>query len=82
MKTTPDLPADGASTLRFDPARRGGHKAASLTRLVTDAVRRTYAKPGPASKVRLDLTPGRAVLTPPSGTAKLTHEEVRAALYD
>jgi hypothetical protein len=82
MKTTLDLPADVARTLRLESARRGGRKAASLTRLVTDAVRRAYPNPDPASKVRLDLTPGRAIVTPPVGTPKLTHEEVRAALYD
>lgn len=82
MKTTLDLPADVARTLRLESARRGGRKAASLTRLVTDAVRRTYATATPAAKVRLDLTPGRAVVTPPPGTAKVTSEQVRAALYD
>lgn len=82
MKTTLDLPADVARTLRLESARRGGRKAASLTRLVTDAVRRTYTASGPAAKSRLDLTPGRVVITPPSGTAKVTSEQVRAALYD
>lgn len=82
MKTTLDLPADVARTLRLESARRGGRKAASLTRLVADAVRRAYAAPGPAAKTRLDLTPGRVVVTPPRGTAKVTSEEVRAALYD
>lgn len=82
MKTTLDLPADVARTLRLESARRGGRKVASLTRLVADAVRRTYATPGPPARIRLDLTPGRAVVTPPPGTAKVTPEEVRAALYD
>lgn len=82
MKTTLDLPADVARTLRLESARRGGRKAASLTRLVADAVRRAYPADGPAPQSRLDLTPGRAVVTPPRGTVKVTHEEVRAALYD
>jgi hypothetical protein len=82
MKTTLDLPADVARTLRLESTRRGGRKVASLTRLVTGAVRRTHAKPGPTAKVQLDLTPGRAILAPPAGTAKLSHEDVRAALYD
>jgi hypothetical protein len=30
----------------------------------------------------LDRTPGRAVVTPPPGTAEVTSEELRAALYD
>ncbi len=36
----------------------------------------------PAARARLDLTSGRAVVTPPWGTAKVTHEDLRAALYD
>ena len=82
MKTTLDLPADVAQTLRLESARRGGRKAASLTWLVTDAVRRAYPAPGPVAKSRLDLTPDRVVITPPRGIAKVTSEQVRAALYD
>ena len=82
MKTTLDLPADVARALRLESARRGGRTAASLTRLVSDAVRRAYVSPEATTKSRIDLTPGRVVVTPPRGTPKVTSETVRAALYD
>ena len=84
MKTTLDLPAEmwPARSGWNPPAAAGARPPPSLTRLVTDAVRRAYAAPGPAAGSRLDLTPGRAVVTPPRCTAKVTSEQVRAALYD
>jgi hypothetical protein len=50
--------------------------------LVSDAVRRAYVSPEATAKSRIDLTPGRVVVTPPRGTPKVTSENVRAALYD
>jgi hypothetical protein len=62
VKTTLDLPADGAHVPRLESARRGGRKAASLTFLVSDAVRKIYGTPA-AKKPRIDLTPGRVVIS-------------------
>lgn len=81
MRTTLDLPADVARVLRLESARRGGRKAASLTSLVADAVRRTYGVPAPG-KPRHDLRPGRVVIRPAPDAPCLTPERIRAALYD
>lgn len=77
MKTTLNLPEDVARTLRMESARRGGRKAASLSKLVADAVRSTYG--GTPGEPRLDLTPGRAVVRV---KGRVTSAEVHAALYD
>lgn len=81
MKTTLDLPEDVAQTLRLESARRGGRRAASLTSLVVDAVRKTYGGPA-AQKPRIDLTPGRVVIAAATDAPKLTPALLKGALYD
>jgi hypothetical protein len=77
MKTTLNLPGDVANTLRLESAKRGGRKAASLSKLVSDAVRAVYG--GAVGAADLDLTPGRAVVRI---EGRVTSAEVRAALSD
>ncbi len=81
MKTTLDLPDDIAQVLRLESARRGGRKAASLTSLVSHAVRKTYGAPA-AKKPRIDLTPGRVVISAAADAPKLTPALINGALYD
>lgn len=81
MKTTLDLPDDIARVLRLESARRGGRKAASLTSLVVHAVRKTYGAPA-GRKPRIDLTPGRVVVSAAAGAPKLTPTLIQRALYD
>lgn len=81
MKTTLDLPEDVAQVLRLESARRGGRKAASLTSLVADAVRKTYGAPA-AKKPRIDLTPGRVVIGAAADAPRLTPALIKGALYD
>lgn len=81
VKTTLDLPDDVAHMLRLESARRGGRKAASLTLLVADAVRKTYGAP-PGRKPRIDLTPGRVVIGGAADAPKLTSALIKGALYD
>jgi len=81
MKTTLDLPADVARTLRLESARRGGRRTASLTSLVADAVRRTYGAPA-AGKPRVDLTPGRVVIRAGADAPKLTSAFLKGVLHD
>ena len=81
MKTTLDLPDDIAQVLRLESARRGGRKAASLTALVSAAVRKTYGTPA-AKKPRIDLTPGRVVISAATDAPKLTPALINGALYD
>jgi len=80
MKTTLDLPEDIAHVLRLESARRGGRKAASVTSLVADAVRKTYGAPA-GKKPRIDLTPGRVVISAAADAPKLTPALIRGALY-
>ena len=81
MKTTLDLPADVAQTLRLESARRGGRKAASLTSLVADAVRRTYGS-APTGKTRVDLTPGRVVIRAGADAPQLSPGLLKGVLHD
>jgi len=81
MKTTLNLPPDVARTLRMESARRGGRKAASLSMLVADAVRKVYTA-APAGRVRARLTPGRVVIGAAPDAPKLTEERIQAALSD
>jgi hypothetical protein len=81
MRTTLDLPADVARTLRLESARRGGRRTASLTSLVADAVRRTYGAPA-AGKPQVDLTPGRVVIRIGANAPKLTPALLKGALHD
>lgn len=82
LKTTLDLPPDVAHTLRMESARRVGRKAASITKLVSDAVRKTYGEPPTPKKTKIDLTPGRAVLKAPAGSPLISSADIRAALED
>ncbi|MEN9813499.1 MAG: hypothetical protein RL479_2185 [Verrucomicrobiota bacterium] len=81
MKTTLDLPADVAQTLRLESVRRGGRKAGSLTSLVADAVRRTYGTAA-TGKTRVDLTPGRVVIRAGADAPKLTPALLKGVLHD
>lgn len=82
MRTTLDLPADVANVLRLESARRGGRKRASITALVSDAVRKTYGSAPAVQKSKHDLTPGRVVIGSVPDAPPITSEDVRAALYD
>jgi hypothetical protein len=83
MKTTLDLPNDVAHTLRMESARRGGRKAASLSKLVTDAVRQVYGSPAsrPAAPHH-QLKPGRVIIAASPDAVPLTAERIQAALSD
>lgn len=82
MRTTLDLPADVANVLRLESARRGGRKRASITALVSDAVRKTYGSAPTVKKRKHDLTPGRVVVGFVSDAPSVTSEDIRTALYD
>ncbi len=81
MKTTLDLPPDVAESLRLESARRGGRRVASLSKLVTDAVREVYQRPG-TRPAEVDLTEGRVIVKKPAGSAAVTAEDLRNALDD
>lgn len=81
MKTTLELPPDVAHTLRLESARRGGRKAASLSKLVADAVRTVYGVSG-SDPGQVDFTPGRVIVGPASDAPQVTAERIRAALAD
>lgn len=83
MKTTLDLPEDVAHTLRMESARRGGRKAASLSKLVADAVRQVYhAAPAAPPRPRHQLKAGRVVLAAPSNAPVVTASLIRTVLSD
>jgi len=83
MKTTLDLPADVAHTLRMESARRGGRKAASLSKLVADAVRQVYGTPpAPHARPRHQIKPGRVILAASDLAPVVTSEAIRTALSD
>jgi hypothetical protein len=83
MRTTLDLPPDVAHTLRMESARRGGRRRASLSILVSDAVRRAYGSgKAKGSRRKMDLTAGRVVISGSADAPLLTAEKVNAALYD
>jgi len=81
MKTTLELPPDVASTLRMESARRGGRKAASLSKLVSDAVRKVYGS-ADSSRGQMRLTPGRVVIGAAADAPRLTAERIQVALSD
>lgn len=81
MKTTLDLPADVTRVLRLESARRGGGKGASLTALVSDAVRQTYGSPTAKSPL-LDLTPGRVVICAGADAPRMTPALLKDVLRD
>ena len=81
MKTTLDLPEDIAHVLRLESARRGGRKAASHTSHAAHAVRNTHGA-AHATRPRIDLTPGRVVISAAADAPKLTPALIKGALYD
>jgi hypothetical protein len=81
MKTTLELPPDVARTLRLESARRGGRKAASLSKLVAEAVRKVYGGSSPCPK-RQPLKAGRVIIAAAADAPLLTAERIREALYD
>lgn len=81
VKTTLELPPDVARTLRLESARRGGRKAASLSKLVSDAVRKVYGTAAAPSR-RTRLTPGRVVIGAAPDAPRLSAEHIQAALSD
>lgn len=81
MKTTLDLPDDVADLLRKESARRGGRKKASLSRLVSRAVREVY--PGePATPAIIDLRGGRVVVKRGNEMPIVDSEDLANALED
>jgi hypothetical protein len=81
MKTTLELPEDVARLLRMESAKRGGRKQASLSKLVTDAVRIVYA-PQQSMEPKIDLVPGRVIVRKSNQATPVTSEEVKRALWD
>lgn len=81
VKTTLDLPDDVAEVLRSELARRGSGKGASCALIVSDAVRKTYGT-SVVKKPRIDLTPGRVVISAATDAPKLTRALIKAALCD
>lgn len=82
MKTTLDLPDDVAETLRLESARRGGRKKASLSRLVTEAVRQVYRLSHDVSPPPIELNPGRVIVSAPSEAKPVDRKDVQHALDD
>lgn len=81
MKTSLELPSDVAQTLPMESARRGGRKAASLSNLVTDAVRKVYGTKKPSS-ARSSLQPGRVIIGAAADAPQLTTERIHEVLSD
>ncbi len=79
MKTTLDLPEDVADLLRKESARRGGRKKASLSRLVSRAVREVYAGEPEAPAV-VELQAGRVVVKRDRGMPIVDSEDLADAL--
>jgi hypothetical protein len=79
MKTTLNLPDDVAELLRKESARRGGRKKASLSRLVSWAVREVYAGI-PETPAIVDLQAGRVVVKRESGMPVVDSEGIAEAL--
>ena len=81
MKTTLDLPDDVADLLRMESARRGGRKKASLSRLVSRAVREVYAG-DPDTPAVIDLREGRVVVKRGNKMPTVDSEDLANALED
>ncbi len=64
----------------MESARRGGRKAASITKLVADAVRKTYGETPSRKSPKINLTPGRATVKAPVRSRLVTSADIRAAL--
>ena len=81
MKTTLDLPDDVADLLRKESARRGGRKKASLSKLVSHAVREVYSGV-PEKPARVELRAGRVVVKRESAMPEVDSGAIAAALDD
>jgi len=81
MKTTLELPEDVAALLRQESATRGGRRKASLSSLVSHAVREVYAGP-PDAQAQVDLKAGRVVVKRDAQMPAVRSEDVAAALDD
>jgi hypothetical protein len=81
MKTTLDLPDDVAALLRQESATRGGRRKASLSNLVSYAVREVYSG-RPDASAQVDLKAGRVVVKRGAQMPAVRSEDVAAALDD
>lgn len=81
MKTTLELPDDVAALLRQESAIRGGRRKASLSSLVSFAVREVYSGP-PDTPAQVDLKTGRVVVKRDNQMPKIGSEDVAATLDD
>ncbi len=79
MKTTLELPDDVAALLRQESATRGGRRKASLSSLVSYAVREVYAGM-PNAPAQVDLKTGRVVVKRDKQLPTVRSEDVAAAL--
>ena len=82
MKTTLDLPDDVAHILRLESARRGGRKQASLSKLVTDAVRMVYIRPSDVSGPQVELREVGVIVHEYKGARRVDRQAKRNALED
>lgn len=81
MKTTLELPDDVAALLRQESASRGGRRKASLSSLVSYAVREVYSGL-PDTPAQIDLKAGRVVVKRDKQMPSVRSEDVAAALDD
>lgn len=81
MKTTLELPDDVAALLRQESATRGGRRKASLSSLVSYAVREIYSGPADAP-AQMDLKDGRVVVKRDKQMPTVRSEDIAAALDD
>lgn len=81
MKTTLELPEDVAALLRQESATRGGRRKASLSHLVSYAVREVYSG-RPDAPAQVDLKAGRVVVKRGAQMPAVRSEDVAAALDD
>jgi len=81
MKTTLELPDDVATLLRKVSATRGGRRKASLSSLVSYAVREVYSEP-PDAPAQVDLKSGRVVVKRDKEMPTIRSEDIAAALDD
>lgn len=82
MKTTLDLPDDVSQTLRLESARRGGRKQASLSKLVSDAVRMVYTRPSEVAGPHVELREGRVIVYQDETAKPVNRETILNALDD
>jgi len=81
MKTTLELPDDVAALLRQESATRGGRRMASLSSLVSYAVREVYSGL-PDAPAQVDLKAGRVVVKRDKQMPMVRSGDVAAALEE